>query len=112
MCCKLFVYSRKPTVVVAVLVVGRGGDESDPPSTHPHPPLETRLLPLYKYSALMETNESSSMKKETLWMLEIFGALHILVWYGTRVFRYSFPTGTRSVVFKLCNYSVIKQQIG
>lgn len=113
MCCTLFVYSRIPAVVVAVLVLGRGGDElfwsthQTPPSPTTTPPLETRSLPLYKYSALMHTNESSSMKKETLWMLEIFGALHILVWYGKRVstnmLRYSFPTGTRSVVFKLCN---------
>lgn len=43
MCCKLFVYSRIPTVVVASLVVGRGGDElfwsthQTPPSTTPTP---------------------------------------------------------------------------
>lgn len=37
MCCKLFVYSRIPTVVVASLVVGRGGDELFW-STHQTPP--------------------------------------------------------------------------
>lgn len=44
MCCKLFVYSRIPTVVVAVLVVRRGGENCSgrhirPPSLTPPSPL-------------------------------------------------------------------------